>query len=401
MMSALEIRAWAKKRVPEFLLNIASGVNFFPREVNFGRLPATAAFETLKEAFATLRSGEISVGYRVSWEERQTARWGRQLFPARVWFEDEAGFVQATGCGKLVSALRSNLALTEEKCPPLLPWAREKAKRVAEAGDVWFGILEVARYFIANPQPRLYPRQLPLPLPTKFIDQQHELLRAVLDFLLGDQINPTARTFNERFHLLEDESPVRLRFLDEELMRRAGFPVSDVTQPLSQFNSHDPCAEVVIVVENKMCFLTIPPISGGLAIWGGGKAAALLCNTHWLDKCRVIYWGDMDDTGYNILSELRKYHPHVESLLMDECAWSAHQLLAHPDKLDASPPPSLILTQQETIAWRQVRLLRQMIEQEQIPISAVTVAFDLARIKILSGSMPPAICLNSKHCARS
>ncbi len=387
MMSAQEIREWAKRKVPEFLRSIAKGENFFPHEVNFGRLPATTAFETLKDAFAALRAGEASVGYRVSWEERQTTRWGRQIFPARVWFEDEEGFVRASGCGLLASALRSNLKLTEEKCPALLPWAREKAKRVAEAGDVWAGILEVARYFIANPRPRLYPRQLPLPLPTKFIDQQHELLRPVLDFLLKDQVDPDARTFNDRFHLLEDEAPVRMRFLDDALMTRAGFPVHDITQPLSQFNHHDPRADIVFVVENKMCFLTLPAMVGGLTIWGGGKAAALLNKTTWIARCRLIYWGDMDDTGYNILSELRKHHPHVESLLMDEQAWQTHQSLAHADKLDAAPPPSLNLTEQEAVAWRQVRLLRQMIEQEKIPLNAVVAALGLAGIKT-----PPSCC---------
>ncbi len=392
MMSAQEIREWARKRVSEFLQSVAKGENFFPREVNFGRLPATTAFETLKEAFAALRAGEASGGYRVSWEERQTARWGRQIFPARVWFEDEEGFVLASGCSLLASALRSNLKLTEEKCRALLPWVREKARRVAEAGDVWPGILEVARYFIANPRPRLYPRQLPLPLPTKFIDQQHELLRPVLDFLLGDQADPDARTFNGRFHLLEDEAPVRMRFVDDALMTRAGFRVHDITQPLSQFNQHDPSADVVLVVENKMCFLTLPAIAGGLAIWGGGKAAALLGKTTWLARCRLIYWGDMDDTGYNILSELRKHHAHVESLLMDEQAWQSHQLLAHEDKLDASPPSSLHLTEPEAVAWRQVRLLRQMIEQEKIPLSVVVTALDLAGIK----TPPPCSYLPSE-----
>lgn len=380
MMSAQEIREWARKRVPEFLQSVASGVGFFPREVNFGRLPATTAFETLKDAFAVLRSGESSIGYRVSWEERQTARWGKQLFPVQVWFEDETGFIRATGCGVLVSALRANLKLTEEKCPRLLPWTRDKARRVAEAGDFWPGILEVASYFITNPQPRLYPRQLPLPLPTKFIDEQHELLRLVLDFLLGDQIAPDARTFNGRFHLLEDEAPVRMRFLDDEAMEKAGFPVRDVTQPLSQFNRHNPRADVVVVVENKMCFLTFPVVSHGIAIWGGGKAAALLKKTKWLSGGRLLYWGDMDDTGYNILSDLRQFHPNVQSLLMNEQAWMDHHHLAHEDKLDAAPPRSLNLTESELVAFHQVRMLRQVIEQEQIPMNSLERALNAVGI---------------------
>jgi len=381
MMSVQEIRDWARRRVPDFLQSIATGENFFPREINFGRPPPATAFETLKEAFAALRAGEANLGYRVLWEERQTARWGRQIFPTRVWFETEEEFVLASGCGSLASALRSNLKLTERQCPRLLPWARGRALRVAEAGNDWPGILEVASYFLAHPRPCLYPRQLPLSLPTKFIDQHHDLLRPVLDFLLEDQIDPAARTFNGRFYLLEDETQIRMRFLDEEFMKRRGFPVRDLSQPLSQFNRYDPCADIVFVIENKMCFLTFPDISGGLAIFGGGKAATLLHQTAWLAKCRFVYWGDMDDTGFNILSEMRIRHPHVESLLMDERARQAHQSLAHGGKLDSSRPLSLALTEQEAMAWNHVRLLGQMIEQEQIPLDAVAAALELAGIK--------------------
>ncbi len=79
----------------------------------------------------------------------------------------------------------------------------------------------------------------------------------------------------------------------------------------------------------------------------------------------------MDDTGYNILSNLREEYPKTESLLMDLCAWHAHCGLAHAGNLDFHTPARHFLTPDEEAAWRLVREGGHLIEQEQIPIEAV------------------------------
>ena len=42
----------------------------------------------------------------------------------------------------------------------------------------------VAEYFRANPSPVLFARELPLPLPTKFIEWHRKVLREWLDIIL-------------------------------------------------------------------------------------------------------------------------------------------------------------------------------------------------------------------------
>ncbi len=39
-----------------------------------------------------------------------------------------------------------------------------------------------------------------------------------------------------------------------------------------------------------------------VALLGNGTTVTLLHDVGWLRSCRLIYWGDMDDTGFNILS---------------------------------------------------------------------------------------------------
>ncbi len=371
MMTPDDIREWAGKRHSEYLRAMAAGENFFPKEVRFGRPSPTEDFGRLKAGCDALVAGAQRVGYQIEWEERNTARWGRQRFPSRVWFEDEAGFVAATGKKAELARLRACLAMTREQCPPLEEWARRHPGRVVEASEDWPRVLKVCCYFLANPRPGLYARQLPIGVPTKFIDEHRDLLRPILDFLLGDQINPDARTFNERFGLLEDEAHVRLRFLDDSLRVASGHPVPDATLPVGAFRQLMLCPATVVVVENKMCFLTLPALPRTIALLGNGKAATLLHDVGWLRSCRLIYWGDMDDTGFNILSRIREEYPQTESLLMDADAWHAHCPLAHPGNLDFHTPERLFLTSDEEAAWRLVREGGYLIEQEQIPLEVV------------------------------
>lgn len=371
MMSPSEIRQWAVRRYPEWLCSLVVGEPFFPREVRFGKPSATSDFSALKAAFEALTHGEQQVGYRIAWEDRVTKHWGPQRFPARVWFENEQGFLQATGKEAETRLFRSHLQMTRDLCPSLLPWLARHAVSMAEVAYDWPAVLSVATYFLKCPKPSLYARQLPIPVATKFIDQRHDILRPVLEFLLDGQLNIEATTFNARFHLLEDEPQVRLRFLNSECQHGSGFPVSDLTIPLSQFRALEISPGVAVVVENKMCFLTLPKIPDGVAIWGQGKAATLLHHTPWLRKTRLLYWGDMDDSGYSILSSLRHEYPQTESMLMDDLAWVEYQHLTRSGRLDPSPPYSNQLTSHELVAWTAVRSRSQMIEQEQIPISAV------------------------------
>lgn len=73
-----------------------------------------------------------------------------------------------------------------------------------------------------------------------------------------------------------------------------------------------------MITENKMTFLTLPPLSETFAILGGGFGVSILSAIPWLCDSPIIYWGDLDAQGFQILSLLRSAFPHVISLMMDE-----------------------------------------------------------------------------------
>ncbi|MEL6526894.1 MAG: DUF2220 domain-containing protein, partial [Chloroflexota bacterium] len=83
--------------------------------------------------------------------------------------------------------------------------------------------------------------------------------------------------------------------------------------------------ERCFIVENELNFLTLPSLKNSMCIWGAGFQANLLGDVQWLNKVDVIYWGDIDVQGFQILSTLRAKLPHVRSMLMDRMTFDSFQ----------------------------------------------------------------------------
>jgi hypothetical protein len=382
MLTENEIRDKAARKYPQFLRSIVCDGKFFPLPIKFGKPKTTSHFEQLQTEFSALRKAEQSLGFSIKWIERTTTRWGKQTFPESVSFLDETSYLSAIDKTKEGVAFRANVALIRQSCPELEDWVRRFPHRIAVLPDEWSAILKVCHYFLSNPVPRMYPRQLPIGVHSKFIDWNHAILRDLLECLLGDKVDKQAEGFNARFHLLEPEPQIRFRFLDDAYRLACGFPIKDATVPLSQVNELNFKDCRCLIVENLMIFLTLPSLPRTIAIFGAGKAAALLPSVPWLRENTIFYWGDMDDVGFRILSGLRHAGLAVESIFMDDKTWIKFSELAHPGNVEAGSQ-DLHLEGSELSAWKKVREKKLMLEQELLPQGYIerelAVLFDLQR----------------------
>lgn len=76
--------------------------------------------------------------------------------------------------------------------------------------------------------------------------------------------------------------------------------------------------------ENETNFLAFPQVRDAIVIFGAGYGWDALARSHWLRKCPIHYWGDIDTHGFGILDQLRGYFDHVASFLMDRATLDAH-----------------------------------------------------------------------------
>jgi len=190
----------------------------------------------------------------------------------------------------------------------------------------------VCTYFLANPRPNRFARELPIAVDTKIIERYRSILRSLLDYLLPADARTEDTDFERRFGLRVDEPLIHLRLLDPLLRDRLQLCIESLAVPVSQLATLAWSELIVLIVENKKTFLTLPPHSNTVALFAFGSAAELLTSLSWLQNSRILYWGDLDVHGFHILSRLRRTFPHVESLMMDRDTFERFETLCGPAK---------------------------------------------------------------------
>ena len=118
--------------------------------------------------------------------------------------------------------------------------------------------------------------------------------------------------------------------LDPEL--RSQFNgLGDISTPLEDAANIWVKAQLVLIVENLQTALACPDLPDAVVFWGEGFKAPALASIPWISQARVVYWGDLDAAGFEILNALRHHLPGVESFGMDEATLLAHRALWVPD----------------------------------------------------------------------
>ncbi|MFZ0544030.1 MAG: DUF2220 domain-containing protein, partial [Candidatus Promineifilaceae bacterium] len=131
----------------------------------------------------------------------------------------------------------------------------------------------------------------------------------------------------------------------------------------------------ILIVENKMTFLTLPPVQNGAAIWGKGFQVSLLRELNWLADCAIWYWGDLDAQGFAILSQLRSYWPQTRSFLMNWETFENYREFV----VAGTPVERMVLTNlevEESAVYQQLVDNNWRLEQERIRQEDVLLAID-------------------------
>ena len=330
MITPEEIGAKAARAYVPFLRAWLRGEPFAPLDMPAGAPPAD--FRTLERAVAALlhsSKDRRGFGYTLEWHTRETRAHGRQSLPVRIHVPSAEDMLLLIGKPAEFAAFVDDVALIRAALPELEAWLEANPQHVIEQHGAWPELLRVCAYFRANPHPNMYIRELPIALHTKFIEHHSSILTCLLDALLPEAaVNREEKQFERRYGLRYDTPLIRIRLLDDTLPARIGLALMDVAAPAAQLAAL-PCEGLrCIVVENKLVFLTLPPLPNTIAIFGSGFQVELLRELPWLHACPIWYWGDLDAQGFQILARLRALFPQVVSLMMDAPTFEAFREFA-------------------------------------------------------------------------
>jgi hypothetical protein len=380
MMTPDEIVQKCQRAYAKFVTAWVQGeiAAYFPLHVRGNLAPVKRNVPATIAAVERLRQGSKEAkgwGYTVYWKQVRSREFGSNRFPDQITIDTLDDLLRLTKRREEFAAMCRVADRVRSELPRLDPWVTRHARTLSALDEHLDGLIAVTRYFLDHPWPDRYARQIPVAVDTKFIEQQQGVLRQWLDELLpATAIQADEAKFAQRFGLRDGQPHRGVRLLDVALQCELGVPFDEFSLPprhLSQLGVRD---AVVIIVENQLNLLTLPPVARGIGIRGEGKAVSRLAKVPWLAENELVYWGDIDVEGFQILSNLRTLFPRVKSILMDGATLNQHAryIVAGNATIMAEPAN---LTLEELQALRLCMSHNQRLEQEHIVQDYVDRAF--------------------------
>lgn len=372
MISPAEIKVQALKWWKPFLQSQLKGENFFPKTIDrIGKIKSSAIRENISEIQQQLddlyknSKEKTGWGYIVNREDVRFRRTGSHSLPQSITFLSVDDYIAYSGKKKEWNSFLQGCKLIQSELPILNDWILKNPQAVIDNDGKWVSLMKVCKYFLENPKPDLYIRQLPIDLHTKFIEDNETIIISLLDFLIPHAIlDNSDKSISKRYYLKYDQPTVRIRILDQRLSIGS---LSDIRMPLSSFETLNISCANIIVTENKMNFLALPALSATIAIWsGGGFLISHLKNIQWLHERRILYWGDLDAHGFVILHQMRSYFPQTESVMMDEATFDRFKGEGLVSGKKVTTVSLSSLTQEEMLMFEFLKADNLRLEQEKI-----------------------------------
>lgn len=371
MITPNEILKKAENKYLAFLRAVVEERVFEPIVIMGNKKPDddTVQFEKELTELICYSKEKKGFGYSIEYQKVKTRKHGEQDIPVSIVFQTEHDYLKFIGKEQETAGFRNDVEKILSAFPALVEWVCKFPNKVLDNHKIWCDLLKVCTYFKNNPNPQLYIRELPIQVDTKFIERNKGIFKELLDIIIAGSINTDQTRFETRFNLKYDEPMVRFRFLDKTLSQALFLGIDDMSIPISQFRNIKIPVETVYVVENKMNMLTFPAIHKSIVVWGHGFGVDILKDVTWLRSKKILYWGDLDAQGFQILSELRLHFSQVESFLMDRETFD--RFYDSEVGIETNVEKDLCLTLEEREMFDFLKEGNYRLEQEKIPFEYV------------------------------
>ena len=317
LKSEQEMRGLLSRKLARGFAEHVAGVREeWPCTVALGRPTKQAILSGFEEVLLltqTLRSWERELGVEVEYEMREAG--GLQRIPARITVPsiDVAARLATPRNGerweRILSRTRLRTRKMQERFADLDPATVAKVVRAQDtSNDLEFELLLVAgAWFRTHDACGLTSREVPLPgIDGKWLGNARR--RSLICLLAG----------KEDLGLVRMPASLEFSYVDPVHLADGGrrydsWVAGDVATP-----AYEP--SIVIFVENKETYLKFPLVDGGICVFGSGRAGmALAGRLTWITNApRVVYWGDLDADGFEILDAYRARGIACQSILMDK-----------------------------------------------------------------------------------
>ncbi|MBB5219859.1 hypothetical protein HNP77_002248 [Treponema rectale] len=333
MISPEEIKIKAKNKYKDFLrykvdLSVTFPVeDFFPLIIKADKGKVNDDLLTRQKELQLLISkskNKTSSGYKLDLETVNSRKNGEQTEVSRIYFENESdylSFINEKKSYKLfytaISQIKNSNLLSNEK---FVKWAKSHLTDLCaepESNPFWTDVCLCADWLNKNCDSHLYIREIPLPVHTKFIEQNKKIIKSLTEKA------ESGFEFEATFGLKTKPDFVRFRSLsDNIILPFSESRLNECQILLDDFSKLDESflhkIKNIFIVENEMVYLTFPQYKDSICIWGQGYKVNILNGIEWFKSKGLYYFGDLDEHGFDILSTYRRYYLQIQSFCMDK-----------------------------------------------------------------------------------
>lgn len=308
---------------------------------------------------------------------------GTQTVPVRVLFVNTKAIAKVAG----LLPLWTQVVTRAKRFVALWPgieeaMVREWAMLADWSDDAVLALERVLTWFVDHPKSGLYLRQLPIEgVDTKwFTEPRKKVVQRLLVAIReakesvplmaesSEALDPDT-TFETVCGLKPLPKLIRGRLLDE-VDQKVFYGLSDLSLPLDEWAQLPLYPEIVFISENLQTGLAFEAHPKSVVFFGLGAGVTQLAAIPWVRTARIIYWGDIDTYGLEILAHLRSVLPQTESVMMNRQTLEAFRGLAVAENRQASGAHVEHLRENEREVFDALKvgdLARLRLEQERIP----------------------------------
>lgn len=263
-------------------------------------------YEELPRWCKSIRSYCAAHGFECREEGKYLGYIGTKV-PTAIVVPDERSAARAVG-------MQSDIARRDERLRALSglalpdPTCREVVMHSWKFGDLDYGLIIKAGMFAREHDTTgMTPRSLPIPGVQGKLLENGDVQKVVALIARKDTLGLARHALRISVKYLDPDTHVGFGEILPDSRR-----LCDLAEPQYPY-------DLVFIVENRETFVDFPCIPKAACVLGDGKAClAALHHVPWVTNARrIIYWGDMDMDGLEILSGLRQRGLRCESIAMD------------------------------------------------------------------------------------
>ena len=265
-------------------------------------------------------------GYTLEFVTHNTRNNATQTEIKSVYFENEKDFLSFIEKTQEVKRFLSALNLVQneliEKSITSPEWLLSHISDLCATHEknFWEDIILSVKWLHENTNSNLYIREIPLPIHTKFIENNKAL---IFSLLVSSEDSNKKLSFEQSLGLKTKPFLVHVRTISKNVELKFGeLTATELAIPLDDFADFEKSnllanLKNIFIVENEIVYLTFPKEENSICIWGHGFTSAQFSKCEWLKNYNIFYFGDLDEHGYLILSNFRTHFPETQSFCMN------------------------------------------------------------------------------------